>query len=369
MRHSSFLEINLGILGDNFQKIKKCASNAQILPMVKADAYGHGLLSISRFLSAECGVKYLGCARLSEALRLSEACPELTATTLVFSDTEMDNPTHREAYLNFNITPVIHQATDLEIFLNDKNFRKVPLVLKFNSGMNRLGLNLEELEKYIPRLKQVGVAHFMSHFARSPDKLKEGDKSHKQLTEFNRARQLLKDAGVEVRETSLSNSGAIEQSFATEMDFIRPGLMLYGPASVENGSWDGRMISRFITKVLKTFIVKQGTPVGYGVNVAPKDMLIAVLPIGYGDGIHLASSGVKVKINGIEGRLFGRVNMDMTFIAFDPSVEGKIKSGDRVEFWSHDPQDIIEMARDMKTIPYEIMCGISGRIPRVYKVS
>ena len=369
MRHSSFLEINLGILGENFQKIKKCAPQAQILPMVKADAYGHGLLSISRFLSQECGVKYLGCARLSEAMRLSEACPELKATTLVFSDTEMDNPTHRQAYLNYNISPVIHQASDLEIYLNDKNFRKVPLVLKVNSGMNRLGLSLEELEKYAPRLKQVGIQHLTSHLARSPEKLREGDKSHKQLKEFNQARKLLSDFGVDVRETSLSNSGAIEQGFATDLDFVRPGLMLYGPASVENGSWDGRMISRFITKVMKTSIVKQGTPVGYGVNVTPRDLLIAVLPIGYGDGVRLVSAGVKVKINGIEGRIFGRVNMDMTFIAFDPAVEGKIKAGDRVEFWSHDPQDIIEMARDMKTIPYEIMCGISGRIPRVYKVS
>jgi alanine racemase len=129
------------------------------------------------------------------------------------------------------------------------------------------------------------------------------------------------------------------------------------------------MISKLVTKVLKTFVVKQGTPVGYGVNVAPRDLFVAVLPIGYGDGIPLASSGVKIKINGYQGQVFARVNMDMLFVAFDLSVEGKIKVGDMVEFWSHDPQDIMEMAKDMKTIPYEIMCGISGRIPRVYKVS
>ncbi|HLW56912.1 MAG TPA: alanine racemase [Bacteriovoracaceae bacterium] len=369
MRHSSFLEVNLGILGENFQKIKKLIPNVKILPMVKADAYGNGLVSVSRFLAQECGVKHLGCARLSEALRLFDACPELMVSMYVFSDTEMENETHRKAYLNYNITPVIHEASDLEIFLNDKDFERVPLVLKVNTGMNRLGLSLEEVEKYAPRLKNRGVQHLMSHLARSSEKLKAGDKSHKQLDKFNEARSILINHGVEIREQSLANSGAIEQGFATDLSYVRPGIMLYGPSSLAQGTWDGKMVSRLVTKVLKTFHVKKGTPVGYGVNVAPRDLFIVVLPIGYGDGINLSSTGVKVKINGFEGQVFARVNMDMLFVAFEPSVEGKIKSNDRVEFWSHDPQDITDMAHVMKTIPYEIMCGISGRIPRVYKVS
>ncbi|HLT22528.1 MAG TPA: alanine racemase [Bacteriovoracaceae bacterium] len=368
MRHSSFLEVNLGILGENFQKIRTLVPNANILPMVKADAYGNGLVSVSRFLAQECGVTKLGCARLSEALRVFEACPDLVASMLVFSDTEMENETHRQAYLNFNITPVIHQASDLEIFLNDKDFQRVPLVLKVSTGMNRLGLAAEEVEKYAPRLRQRGVDHLMSHLARSPEKLKIGDKSHKQLNEFNEIKKILTDNSVEVRESSLANSGAIEQGFATDLSYIRPGIMLYGPSST-GGDWSGRMISRLVTKVLKTFVVKKGTPVGYGVNVAPRDLFIAVLPIGYGDGIHLSSTGVRVRINGYEGQVFARVNMDMLYVAFDPTIEGKIKASDRVEFWGHDPQDIIDMASVMKTIPYEIMCGISGRIPRVYKVS
>lgn len=369
MRHSSFLEVNLGILGENFQKIKKLIPHTQILPMVKADAYGNGLIPVSRFLTQECGVKQLGCARLSEAIRLFEACPELTASMLVFSDTEMESELHRQAYSNYNITPVIHQVSDLEIFLKDKSFNKIPLVLKINTGMNRLGLSLEELEFFAPKLKGRGVSHLMGHFARSFEKLKVGDKTHQQLAQFQAAQEMLAAAGVEVRDCSLANSGAIEQGFATHLSYARPGLMLYGPSSLADGNWDGQVISKLVTKVLKTMIIKKGTPVGYGVNVAPRDLFIAVLPIGYGDGISLASTGVKIKINGYQGQVFARVNMDMIFVAFDPQLASKIKTGDVVDFWGHDPQEMVEMALEMKTIPYEIMCRISGRIPRIYKVS
>lgn len=369
MRHSSYLEVNLGILGENHQKIQKLVPKTKILPMVKADAYGNGLISVSRYLAQECGVEHLGCARLSEAMRLFEACPELTASMLVFSDTEMQSEVHRAAYINYNITPVIHQACDLEVFLKDKNFNKIPLVLKVNTGMNRLGLSLEELDHFAPQLKGRGVDHLMSHLARSPDKLKEGDKTHKQRSEFEEARKILSNHSVAVKECSLSNSGAIEQGFGTDLTYVRPGLMLYGPSSLEEGTWDGRMISKLVTKVLKTMMIKKGTPIGYGVNVSPRDLFVAVLPIGYGDGIHLSTTGVKIKINGFTGEVFARVNMDMVFVAFDPSVATKIKVNDVVDFWGHDPRDILEMAKEMKTIPYEIMCGISGRIPRVYKVS
>ncbi|MFP5386901.1 MAG: alanine racemase [Bacteriovoracia bacterium] len=369
MRHSSFIEVHLGLLGENFNRIQSLAPKATILPMVKADAYGNGLIPVSQFLVRDCGVRVLGCATLGEAMKLNQESPALDARILVFSETELENPKARDAYLSFNISPVIHNRLDFDFFISQPEFKKLPLILKLNTGMNRLGFSMEDLEAVLPQLKDRGVEHLITHFARTAEVLKPGDKSHKQFDEFLKMKKYLRDSGVEIKETSVSNSGAIEQGFGVDETYIRPGLMLYGPSSVTQPFlWKGHQISRFVTKVLTTFEVKKGTPVGYGVNVADKDCLMAVLPVGYGDGFLTYYSGSRIMVNGLEGKVFGRVNMDMTFLQFDLSAAPKIKVNDVVEIWNHDNRVIADFATQNKTIPYQLMCAISGRIPRIYKV-
>lgn len=367
MRHSTFLEVNLRLLQENLDKIKRLTS-AKILPMVKADAYGNGLVPVSKFLVEECGITRLGCATLGEALYLYNQCPDLNVEMMVFSDTEISNPEVNHAYNNFAMTPILHQPSDLETVLNNPDLAKVPVVIKMNSGMNRLGFTLDELTHYAPKLKNRGVKHLLTHFATSYYPLKPGDKNARQMEEFNQAKKILKDAGVTVQETSVSNSGAIEQKFGVEETFVRPGLMMYGPPSVEPKIWDGHQISRLVTKVLKTFMVKKGTPVGYGINVAGEDGFIVIIPIGYADLSVTTASGAELYINGYKAKIFARVNMDMMFLMFDPSVAGKIKTGDQIEIWNHDNKVINDLATQMKTIPYHLMCGLTQRIPRIYKV-
>ena len=367
MRHSTFLEVNLRLLQDNLNKIKRL-SKAKILPMVKADAYGNGLVPVSKFLVEECEIKRLGCATLGEAIHLFHQCPDLNAELMVFSDTEISNPKVIDAYINYAITPILHQLSDLESVLSNPTLTKLPIALKVDTGMSRLGLSLEELAECAPRLKSRGVNHLLTHLARSTDQLKKDDKTHRQMDEFNKAKKILKDAGVAVKETSISNSGAIEQKFGQDETFVRPGLMLYGPYSVEPRIWEGQQISRFVTKILKTFMVKKGTPVGYGVNVAPDDGFIAVIPIGYADLSISTASGAEVIVNGFKGKIFARVNMDMMFLMFDTSVSGKLKVGDIIEFWNNDNRVICDLAVSMKTIPYQLMCAVTNRIPRIYKV-
>jgi alanine racemase len=350
------------------ESIQRLAPKAKILPMVKADAYGNGLIPISQHLVNECGMQKLGCASLGEALRLFQDIPTLKTEVLVFSDTEIQDPELRKYYASLPITPVLHQPSDLDAFLSDARLKDVPLVIKMNSGMNRLGFTLDELEKAIPKLKSRGVKHLLTHFATSYYPLKENDKTHRQMDEFRKAQKLLKDAGVSVEETSVSNSGAIEQKFGVEETYVRPGLMMYGPPSTEPRIWNGHQISRLVTKIIKTFPVKKGTPVGYGVNVAGEDSFVAIVPVGYGDGLLTYASGTKLMIGGLEARLFARINMDMAFLSFSPSAEGKIKTGQSVEIWNHDNRVIADIATQMKTIPYQLMCAISGRIPRIYKL-
>lgn len=369
MRHSTYLEVNLGLLAQNFEKIQDLAPKAEIVPMVKSDAYGNGMIPISQFLVRECGVKKLGCGTLGEALRLTEECPDLKADLIVYSDTELHDEKLREAYLNLNITPVLAQPRDLELVLKNPLFKKMPVIVKLNTGMNRLGFLKEQLEPFIPLLKARGIDHLMTHFARSSEILKPNDKTHRQMDEFIAIKKSLMDAGVEVRSTSTSNSGAIEQKFGVDETYVRPGLMLYGPPSVTDPIiWDGHQTSRLVTKVLATFPVKKGVPVGYGVNVAPKDGHMVIIPIGYGDGLFTFASGTRLTINGCQGYIFGRISMDMAFILFDPEVETKIKVDDRIEFWNHDNRVITDIATQNKTIAYQLMCGISSRIPRIYKV-
>jgi alanine racemase len=363
------MEVNLGMMGENFSRIQKLAPKAEILPMLKADAYGNGMIPISQFLVNECGVKTFGCASLGEALRLVNECPDLKFQAVVFSDTELQNDKVRQAYVNLNITPVIHQKSDLEVFLKDPALAKIPLHLKLNTGMNRLGLSMQDLEQFLPAIKKRSVEHLITHFARSAQILKPEDKTHKQYEEFQLMKKFLKDGGVEIRSTSVSNSGAIEQGFGVNETFVRPGLMLYGPPSVlEPIIWHGHQISKFVTKVLSTFQVKKGTPVGYGVNVADKDSFMAIIPVGYGDGLVAYGSGTKLTVNGQVGKVFGRINMDMAFIQFDPEAEKNIKHENVIELWSHDNKMITDIAIQNNTIPYQLMCGISGRIPRIYKI-
>jgi alanine racemase len=369
MRHSTFVEINLGHMAENYELTKTLAPKAQILPMVKSDAYGNGLIPISQFLVRDCGVKLLGCASLGEALKLAHESPDLNCNMLVFSDTEMHNEKAREAYTKLNIIPVLHHKIDLEIALKQPTLKNIPLAIKLNTGMNRLGMTLEDLMGFIPLLKVRGIDHLMTHFARSAEVLKPDDKTHRQFEEFNRIKKFLMDAGVSVKETSVSNSGAIEQQFGVEETYVRPGLMLYGPPSVTDPIlWKGKQCSRWVTKVLSGFLVKKGAPVGYGVNVADKDSWMVLLPVGYGDGILTYYSGTKITVNGHQGKFFGRINMDMTYVQFDPSAENKINTDDLVEIWTHDNKVITDIATQNKTHAYQLMCAVSNRIPRIYKV-
>ena len=369
MRHSTYLEVNLGHIGQNFEKIQELAPRAEIVPMVKSNAYGNGMIPIAQFLVRDCGVKKLGCGTLGEALRITEECPDMKADLIVYSDTELHDSELRQAYLNLNITPVLAQPRDLELVLKDPTFKRMPLIVKLNTGMNRLGFTWEELEPFVPRLKERGIEHLMTHFARSSEVLKPGDKTNRQMDEFNKIRTALQEAGVEIRGTSVSNSGAIEQKFGVEETFVRPGLMLYGPPSVTDPiSWNGAQCSRLVTKVLFSFPVKKGVPVGYGVNVTPKDGYMVVVPIGYGDGLFTYASGTRLNVNGYEGYIFGRISMDVAYIFFDPEVATKIKLDDKIEIWNHDNRVITDIATQNKTIAYQLMCGISSRIPRIYKV-
>lgn len=365
MRYDTELIVNLDSLAYNYSLLKEVSPNTTTLFMVKANAYGHGLLEVVSFAARELGMKRFGCASLEEAVFIRQHLPGLTCELWVFNETNLSVYEQRDKYLNLHISPVIHNLEDLEIILKDSSFNNVPLILKFDTGLHRLGIERTELEKLSSMLKRYGrveIFHAMTHFSNSYSKFKPGGRTDKQLKTFEGIISDLEAAGVSIKERSCANSGAIEQGVGTSFEMIRPGLMLYGPASFD---WKGKCISKLRTKVLKISKVKRGTPIGYGGHVCPYDGEMVILPIGYGDGILTSYSGLKRTFFGKEGVILGRVSMDLTSILFK-ELPRELKKGSDFYFWGENHCDIAQLAAQSKTIPYQIFTAITSRVPRRY---
>lgn len=375
MRAQAQLEVNFCYLEHNYQLIHKLAPESMILPMVKANAYGHGLVSVSQFLGEELKVPVLGVATLGEALALVQEYPDYAGKIWVFSETNLQDSRFQRSYLNNPILPVIHRLEDLRLLISDSSFKFLPLILKMNTGMNRLGFIKSEWQEVAQLLKKSGrpITHLMTHFAVSYYPLKDGDRNHLQMEEFKEARSFFESEGIKVESTSVANSGAIEQTFGVSETYVRPGLMLYGPGSVYMGKektplWKGKLVSKLTCEVLKIFSVRKGDPVGYGTNVAPENGVILVLPLGYGDGILTFMSGVELKVKGHRAKVFGRVNMDMTFLFLPLEALKDFREGEWISLWEEDPLRLVEISDQMQTHPYQVLCAISSRVPRYYCV-
>ena len=142
--------------------------DTEVIFMVKADGYGHGMIQITRFAILEMQIKEFGCASIAEALKLREELHDLEFDIYVFSDTQLDVDENFEIYSKRRIIPVISSLGDLEFFIHSSESRNIPVCLKFNTGMNRLGLDPDDAEKVIKTLKQHGrqvIHHFFAHFA------------------------------------------------------------------------------------------------------------------------------------------------------------------------------------------------------------
>jgi alanine racemase len=337
--------------------------------MIKADAYGHGLIPLGKFFAEEMLAQALGVATLGEAEALTLALPDFKGRVYVFSDTLVSEKTYHARYKSHTILPVIADLASLEVFLSDGCFKHLPLTLKLNTGMNRLGVAERDWEQAIALIKASGrrsVQHLMSHFACAAQKAAPGDQNQQQQESFARALALFRGAGLAIEETSLANSGAIEQGLSTEETWVRPGLMLYGPV---NFATPTKLVSRLVTQVMRVFPVKRGEHVGYGGAVVPGDGEMALLPIGYGDGFVTQSTGQAWAFGEASGSVFGRVNMDMSFLYFTGEHVGKVKEGMELELWGTDGHARLEAwARHCGTHAYQALCGISSRVPRIYRL-
>ncbi|MBC75363.1 MAG: alanine racemase [Halobacteriovoraceae bacterium] len=372
MRYRSELEVDFRVLKENFDLLRELTPSNKVVFMVKANAYGHGLLECSKFASEELDVDSLGVASLGEAVHLRKSLPSMNTDILVLSDTGMMFNHVRELYLDYNISPVLSSIEDLKDFLEDKRFQHAPLLLKVDTGMNRLGILPTEVDKACSLMKAHGrrsIEHLMTHFACSYKKFREGDKTDKQNKLFQKIKKQIRDESISINKTSCANSGAIEQGIGLGESHIRPGLMLYGPGiSMDKNGWTGKNVSSLKTYVIKCVSIKKGTPIGYGGHVCHADGFIVYLPIGYGDGLLSYYSKSEIEIEGEVGKVMGRVNMDMAAIWFPKDAKTSFKRGQIVRIWDHDRFSVTRLAMAAKTVPYQVFTAINPRVPRSYIV-
>lgn len=368
MRIGSSLDINLSLLEHNFSLIKKESNN--IIPMVKANAYGHGILEISSFLLRELKVKSLGVATLGEALYLRQNLPSDEFQILVFSDFNLRDKDSKEIISHFDIDIVLSSIQSLKIFLDEREFSKKKLILKFDTGMHRLGIEPHEIREVISLIQKSGrkeISHLMSHFSSSYLEAKKIDYTKLQVEEFLKIKNELQSYFA-IDETSISNSGGIEQNLGALCSSVRPGLMLYGPESYPKPNLTGetKLISSLRTYLLKKRTFKKGEPIGYGRSIIPYDGVVLYLPLGYGDGLLTHMSGLDMNINGAKAKVVGRINMDLSCYIISEKDSGLFSEGDEIFLWKNDNQTLKQIYEHCNTSPYHILTSISQRIPRYY---
>lgn len=353
------------------------APESKVLFMVKADGYGHGMIPIVRYAQTELGISEFGCATIGEALKLREELNDLEFDIYVFSDIQLELLENADIYLKRRIIPVISNVSELDYILHTPEFKNFPICLKFNTGMNRLGLDPKDTPLIVGRLKQHGrtsVHHLITHYANASFPMDTNERNIDQRNRFGEIKQFFKDNGITLERTSQANSGAIEQKFSLDNTHIRAGLMMYGPSSLnaeamEKGFFKGKLVSRLETYILRTFEVKAGTPIGYNSTPCPHDGVVAVLAIGYGDGFSTRYGGASLYHKGFRGVITGRVNMDMIQVLFPIEAKDQIKAHEIFTIWGENEGDLLRFSQETKTIPYELFCSLLPRIPRVYRLN
>jgi alanine racemase len=363
------LAVDLGALRHNYKQLRRRAAvGVKLLAVVKADAYGHGLVPAARTLAA-AGADYLGVASLEEGLTLRHA--QITLPVLLLMGIL---PRESRVAVAGHLDVAVYRA-DVAQALNDAAAAlgtKARIHLKVDTGMGRLGVLPEEVLPFLESLGQrphLEVMGLISHLARAD----EADRSHtlKQLAGFHDLLAAARSRGWELPLSHLANSAATAELAGAHFGMVRPGIMLYGspaapdrPAPVEL-----RPVMSFATQVVQLKRLPPGSPVSYGgTYVTPDWCDLAVLPVGYCNGYsRLLSNRGEVLVRGRRAPIRGRVCMNLTMVEVT-HIPG-VAEGDRVTLLGADGDDCLsadDLAGWAQTISYEICCALGTANLRRY---
>ncbi|MFN7685263.1 MAG: alanine racemase [Oligoflexia bacterium] len=382
-------EVSEQALLSNFRKLTQLSSGQRLLPMLKADAYGHGAEWVATRLYGQKQLAGFGVATLPEGQMLRESLAarfgdsKRSVPIVVFSGALPWTDDCGDFCDRFQLTPVLSSLEDWKLFHRRGWSRRLRFELKFNTGMNRLGINLDALpviRRDLIDLSRKGVspAGILSHLAMAENP--EHSLSVLQRSQFHSILSELKPILPSSVDFHLANSAAIFQlsrwGLSGLTDRVRPGLSLYGIAPQSGAA--GARAQKLLTPVLSLSApivsvrkLAPGDQVGYGGRfVASKNMLIAILGMGYADGLPRlwgqSENGEAVAlIGGIRAKWVGAISMDLSAIAVSGSGSKWLRSGKRVLLLGPGIDPWVQ-AKAAGTIPYELLTSLGARVQRMY---
>jgi alanine racemase len=370
--YRSWVEVSRPQIAANFDAIRNVVGpDVEIMPVVKADAYRHGAVEVSRTLE-ERGARWLAVSNAEEGIALRDA--GIRARIVVMADFL---PFTREAMLSYNLTPVLHSLEDIPELdrLACVRERKVPFHLKIDSGMGRLGVRnqVAAIASTVLAGRYVELEGLMTHFASAANY--QNKQTEEQTAVFNNVAAALNAAGVYPRLLHLSSTIPIAYGRRQAWrGMVRPGHAIYGYVSPARGHAPQRILEvkpalSWRATVLSVKDLPAGASVGYGaIFRATEPMRVAVLAAGYADGIpHRLSNRGSVIVNGKFAPILGAVSMDLTSIDVTRSPE--VNVGDTVTLLGSEGAlsiDAQEIAKLAGTISYSVLCGIHARVKRIY---
>ncbi len=361
--------IDLGAYTHNLDVVRRFVGEAAgIVAVVKANAYGHGLLPMAR-QAVEHGVRMLGVANVDEAVTLREAGVE--APIMVFMQPELKA---LGAVIEYGLRLMVSDVATTEQLgeMARRANRVVPVHCKVDSGMGRQGFPLKSAAQdlqYLTRISHIDIEGVATHFPVA-DKL-ENAFTYNQIKTFKQLLKSLNSFGIPYEMAHAANSAAIVNYQDSIFDMVRPGLITYGVWPTENVPATNllRPVLRWETRVTQVRELDAGATIGYGrTYTTPAAMRAAVLPVGYADGYkHSLSNRAEVLVAGRRCPVRGSVCMDQ--IVVDVTRLPHVSSGDVATLIGTDGDESItveELAHRADTIPYDILTGIGPRVPREY---
>ena len=355
LSHETIFYVDLKALANNFYYLKsKLNKGTEIIAVVKAYAYGHGDIAIAKRLE-ELGVDAFWVADFEEGVNLRKSgvtIPIIVANTGVKS---------YEKIIKYNLEPVIYNIRLLKLF--GTNVSPVSIHIKFNTGMNRYGLNCEEIVNLTERIKacpNLKVKSLCSHLAAADDELKDSF-TQNQIEKFNAICDSFSEKLNVAPKRHILNTAGVLRFPKAQNQMVRLGIGLYGVGNDKKLIPVGKLVSN-LTQIRN---LKKGDIVGYeACFISKKEMKIGIIPLGYADGINrkLGDGKGKVLINNMYARTVGKISMDSCMV--DISDVNANEGDEVIVFGAKNP--VATIAENLNTIAYEILANLNRRIKRVY---
>ena len=370
----TWVEISLSKLRRNFERVRQLAGSRKVMAVIKADAYGHGAVAVANCL-AQCGADWFGVASVEEAAELRAA--GITQPILLLGGLYMSDPAD---LVKFELTPTVASTARLDTYAEcaRRYGRPIEFHLKVDTGLGRLGVPPERLAAFLEHyrsLEGVRLTGLLTHLASAEDLV--ATQTELQGERFRAALAQLKSAGIEPELTHVSNSGALLSGREFPENMVRIGALLYGYCMPLVLPPDKHLPDipafepalTFKSRVVYLKDVPSGTPLGYGEAFhTRRPSRIATVPVGYADGlIRALSNRGHAIVGGKLARLVGNISMDLSLL--DVTDIPGVNVGDEVILVGQSQQvsiTALDIAQLLGTVPYEVLCLIGKRVPRLY---